>query len=458
MQRVFNFFKLDNKKEIYVWNTSKKRRDNLGVTLKGYSLFVLWTLVKSLAHIFINYKFFQIYMATYSHSRIGTFENCPLKYKFKYIDKIKPEEIENTIEAFLGSMVHLVFEKLYNDLKFQKKNTKDELIDYFSTQWKKNFNDGVLIVREGYCEENYFEMGKKYISDYFDRYFPFDDSVTIECEKKILIKLSDKYYLQGYIDRLSYRKDGVFEIHDYKTANHLPSQEELDCDRQLALYAISVKEMFTDASDIELVWHYVAFDKEMRSKRTFDELLALKQEVLSQINQIEKETSFEPKESALCKWCEFQPNCPRKAHLFKLSKKSAKEYISEDGVMLANQYAKLSKQKGEIEKEMESIKERIMSYSKRNNVDILYGSDVKIKIWCGANIKVTDNQILKEELFKVLKDNGLWDKVCDFSSFRLSKLFSSKEISEIHKSIIAPYVSPEKIYRLYLSSFEGPRD
>jgi hypothetical protein len=144
--------------------------------------------------------------------------------------------------------------------------------------------------------------------------------------------------------------------------------------------------------------------------------------------------------------------------LFKLSKKSAKEYISEDGVMLANQYAKLSKQKGEIEKDMESIKERIMSYSKRNNVDILYGSDVKIKIWCGANIKVTDNQILKEELFKVLKDNGLWDKVRDFSSFKLSKLFSSKEISEIHKSIIAPYVSPEKIYRLYLSSFEGPRD
>lgn len=397
-------------------------------------------------------------MGIYSHSRIGTFENCPLRYKFKYVDKLVPEEIENTIEAFLGSMVHSTFEKLYNDLKFQKKNTKEELLAFYSNEWKKNFNEGILIVREGYCEENYFEMGKKYISDYFDRYSPFDDSVTIECEKKILIRLNDKHYLQGYIDRLSYRKDGVFEIHDYKTANHLPSQEELDSDRQLALYAISVKEMFPDALDIELIWHYVAFDIEMRSKRTSEELLALKQKVLAEINQIEKEESFEPKESALCKWCEFQPNCPRKAHLFKLSKKSSKEFISEDGVVLANDYARLSRKKGDIEKEMELIKERILAYSKRNNVDTLYGSDVKIKIWSGANVKVTDNQTRREELFNVLKENGIWDKVCDFSSFRLSKLFSSKELSEIQKSLIAPYVSHEKIHRLYLSNFEGPRD
>jgi hypothetical protein len=30
-------------------------------------------------------------METYSHSKIETFENCKLKYKYKYIDKIIPE-------------------------------------------------------------------------------------------------------------------------------------------------------------------------------------------------------------------------------------------------------------------------------------------------------------------------------------------------------------------------------
>jgi len=37
---------------------------------------------------------------------------------------------------------------------------------------------------------------------------------------------------------------GEYEIHDYKTANSLPRQEDIDNDRQLALYAIAIKELF----------------------------------------------------------------------------------------------------------------------------------------------------------------------------------------------------------------------
>ena len=67
--------------------------------------------------------------ALYSHSRLSTFEQCPLKFKFAYIDKIETE-IEETIEAFLGSRVHEALEKLYKDLKFQKLNTLKELLGF----------------------------------------------------------------------------------------------------------------------------------------------------------------------------------------------------------------------------------------------------------------------------------------------------------------------------------------
>ena len=56
-------------------------------------------------------------MITYSHSRINTFENCPLQYKFNYIEKIKRDE--ESIEAFVGSRFHEVMEKLYQDLRFR---------------------------------------------------------------------------------------------------------------------------------------------------------------------------------------------------------------------------------------------------------------------------------------------------------------------------------------------------
>ena len=70
-------------------------------------------------------------MPIYSHSRISDFEQCPLKFKYNYIDKIETE-IENTIEAFMGGLVHNALEKLYVDLKFTKLNTKQELIDYYN--------------------------------------------------------------------------------------------------------------------------------------------------------------------------------------------------------------------------------------------------------------------------------------------------------------------------------------
>ena len=47
----------------------------------------------------------------YSHSRLSTFEQCPYKFKLKYIDNIE-SEIPQTVEAFLGSRVHETLESI----------------------------------------------------------------------------------------------------------------------------------------------------------------------------------------------------------------------------------------------------------------------------------------------------------------------------------------------------------
>src|SRR3989344_4045712 len=246
----------------------------------------------------------------FSHSRISTFEQCPLKFRFQYIDKAETEEVEG-VEAFLGSRVHEVLEKLYRDLKFQKLNTLEELISYYLEQWKKNWHDEVQIVREEYNERNYRLMGEKFITDYYNRYKPFDSDRTIALEQRITIEIQGNK-IQGFIDRLSF-SDGRYEIHDYKTTASLPEQAKLDMDRQLALYAIAVRNMFRDAKKIDLVWHFLAFDKEMRSERTDEQLQELENEVLESIQAIElacDTEKFPAKESVLCDWCEFRPICP----------------------------------------------------------------------------------------------------------------------------------------------------
>ena len=59
----------------------------------------------------------------YSLSKIQCFEQCPLKYKFTYIDKIKT--IPNSALS-KGSKVHYIFENLDNIDYF--KNTQDESV------------------------------------------------------------------------------------------------------------------------------------------------------------------------------------------------------------------------------------------------------------------------------------------------------------------------------------------
>ena len=85
-------------------------------------------------------------MPIYSHSRISCFEQCPFRFRLKYIDKVRPE-IEQTVEAFMGTLVHKALEKLYNDLRFKKMNKLPELIRFYDEQWKKNWNDGRTSLR-----------------------------------------------------------------------------------------------------------------------------------------------------------------------------------------------------------------------------------------------------------------------------------------------------------------------
>jgi len=110
-------------------------------------------------------------MPIYSHSRLGCFETCPLKYKLSYIDKIDRDE--QGIEAFLGSRFHETMEKLYKDLGC-KIYTLEELLNYYETKWDKEWTDDVIVTKKDRTAKDYKNIGKKCIEDYYERYHPFN--------------------------------------------------------------------------------------------------------------------------------------------------------------------------------------------------------------------------------------------------------------------------------------------
>lgn len=254
-------------------------------------------------------------MTVYSHSKLSTFEQCRQKYKFRYIDKIEPD-FKQTIEAHLGSSVHDTFEWLYNNVLKKIIPKLDEVLEFYINRWQKNLNENIKVVKEDLTQQDYFEKGIKFIADYYLKNYPFNDG-TLELEKKIFISLNpnSENKLVGYIDRLVYNKEKQrYEIHDYKTANTLPEREKFEKDRQLALYALGIKQLYGDHHPVTLTWHYLNFNMKIDSSRTNEQLEKLKEDTLKLINKIEQTKEFPPQESFLCNWCEYRSKCP----LFKI--------------------------------------------------------------------------------------------------------------------------------------------
>jgi RecB family exonuclease len=396
-------------------------------------------------------------MTIYSHSRLRTFEQCPYKYKLQYIDKIEPE-VAQSIEAFLGSCVHEVLEKLYKDLMFEKENSLEDLIDYLHEVWKKNWDDSIVIVKKQYTKDNYLKMGEKFVKNYYNRYHPFTKGKTIALEDRILFNLDSEgtYQLKGYIDRLVESSDGFYEIHDYKTNARLPLPSQIKSDRQLALYMIGVKNNYPDAQGVKLIWHFLAFDKELDSTRTDEELEKLKKETIALIDKIESEEKFEACISFLCDWCEFKPVCKQWSHLYKIKEKSENEYSKEPGVKLVNRYAELKEKKmkfvDEVDSELEAIEKALFSFAKKEKVDVVFGSKNKIKIKETESVKFPSKSSSKrKELEKLLKENGIWNEVDQLDTVALNKLLSENKIDKKLVEEINRFIKLEKSKRVYMS-------
>ena len=383
-------------------------------------------------------------MEIYSHSRLSTFEQCRLKFSYKYVQRIKPPEGKESVEAFLGKRVHETLEKLYKDAQFGKVDGLEALSEYYEKIWKENWSEEVEIAKEGLEEKHYFSQGRKFISDYYNRYKPFDQSKTIGLERRILIQLDENgdYKVQGFVDRLALRPDGTYEVHDYKTNSKLKEQHELDSDRQLAFYNIGVQEAWKDAQKVDLVWHFLAFDKEMHSKRNERQLQETRKSAIRLIDEIEdtKERGiFTPTRGALCDYCEYKEMCPEWKHVLAVQMSLANEYAEIPGVELVEEYAQLKKEEAEIQGKIEKARSAVIAFAKKEGVTVLAGKDNKLLVRTDLRFgypSPSSEPARYKKLEKILKDGGVWQDVSALSAALLSAAVEERKISaELAKKI-----------------------
>lgn len=237
-------------------------------------------------------------MIKLSASSIGTFEKCPKKYYYQYIEKPDVQRPE-WIHLEFGSCAHRALELFHLDLL----NNVREPSEYSKVMRRafktalSEFNVELLRPELPYLRE--------IIQDYLDsiRENGLPPAVDVEMGFEFSI---ESFKVRGYIDRLDKLGPGEYEVVDYKTTK---SPKYLT-DFQLRLYALAVKEHYPDAEVIH--GSYVLLKHKSTAKRwTFSDkdLQDTVDKVIRAGTDIDTEETWEKRPSMLCNWCDFKSIC-----------------------------------------------------------------------------------------------------------------------------------------------------
>ena len=387
-------------------------------------------------------------MSVFSHSRIESYETCPKKYEFAYL--IKPPKGPDGIEAFMGSRAHDALEWLYGEVKVCRVPDGEDLVERFRQVWDAEWKDDVRIVRPDRTADDYRAIGEKALRDYYCRYHPFDQAVTVGLELRVTLPLDEDHEIVGYIDRLDRVSDGVWEIHDYKTAATLMTQDKADANRQLALYELAIRQMYADVRDVTLVWHYLALDCEVRSSRTPEQLADLRAQVLESVKHIEAQRSFLARTSNLCDWCEYRPLCPAWKHLYQTEALPEGTRAEEPGVVLVDEYLRISDEMAALKARQDELKDAIATRAAADGVDRLFGTGGSLKVFRYTSIGLPDaKDPRRSELEAELREMGLWERFTVLASYPLSRAIGDGALAPEELERLEPFVTRCESVKLY---------
>ena len=347
-----------------------------------------------------------------SYSYLNTFKQCPQKFKFQIIDKIKAPK---SSEALFGSSVHEAMKFMFSrDPLFP---TQDEVLGHFSENWKVALNRTSGLAQE--LVQVYEESGRSMIKNFYKNNPPWNFSV-VDTESHFEVLLPDEkgqaHILAGIIDRVDKIGDGEYEIIDYKTSRRLPSQEAADMDFQMSLYHMALMRKWpgTDPAKIKLSLYFLKHNEKISSTRGKEALKATCEAALKIIREIEQKTiknDFPPVVSKLCDYCPYKQICPAWKHLYKKEEKNfdeaklqeaLKEYFGIKSVASKNE-ARLSELQGIIKSYMETNKlervfdERGYYISKKLQQRFKYDFDKVKEILIAAGLENVWQKILEAD-------------------------------------------------------------
>lgn len=244
-----------------------------------------------------------------SPSRANDFVQCPLKFRFRTIDRL-PEP--PSVAAFRGTLVHAVLEHLF-DLPPQERVAQraHAMIEPEFDALAAKGSVALELFPTADDQQKLFETARPLLDSYFSLELP-DKLEPHERESFVSATLDNGLILRGFIDRVDVAPTGQVRLVDYKSGKQPKPQYSREAEFQMRFYALlryrstgelvhTLQLMYLGSGSVKAM-HPTMADIE----RTEDEV----DSIWSDISACAETGSWRPRTSPLCNWCHFKPICP----------------------------------------------------------------------------------------------------------------------------------------------------
>ncbi len=226
-----------------------------------------------------------------NYSKIKTYLECPVLYKYKYIEGKR----EGLVPASsLGVSLHRTLEEYHRN-----SNDPSELLSYYDDCWL-----GAGYASAGEQMEWYLK-GKKMLEIYAQS--EYERKTTVDSTEREFIFQEGPWTFRGKIDRTDKWPDGSWEVIDYKTGTDVDLSIPVTESLQLGIYAIGARRAW-NMKNGRASYYFTAFNtKQSTPFESFDE-----EKILSTFIEVGKKievNDFEPNHSH-CSLCLFRDRCP----------------------------------------------------------------------------------------------------------------------------------------------------
>lgn len=249
---------------------------------------------------------------TLSPSRAADFLSCPLRYRFRVIDRL-PER--PTPAATRGTVVHAVLDKLYDLPARERLPARASAL--VEVEWERLLAADPELAglfaddTEGAALASWLTEAEQLVR----RYFTLEDPRRYEpAERELYVEtvLDSGLRLRGYVDRLDVAGSGDVRIVDYKTGRAPDPAFEARAMFQMRFYALVLWRM-SGRVPKALQLLYLGSGEVLRYEPDEADLLATERKLAALWRAITRATAtgdWRPSPSRLCDWCDHRPLCP----------------------------------------------------------------------------------------------------------------------------------------------------